>query len=142
MDLGIILVSDAIDSWSAGESRTALLERLRAATERGGELALEVSRLEDEVDGLRFNGPTLYRDEVEAIKAAIDSRTDRGDHGHVSFEMKDALGALLTRCDHMPMTAEEFGKMADDAINGRRTRLYDWDDVTNFFNDIGKDVDE
>lgn len=140
LDLGILFVSDVIDSWSTGESRAALLDRLRKATERGGELALEVARLEEEADRLRFNGPTLWREEVELLKDIAERlRTSMAEY-KLFDETLAMLGrnlqiiqALLDRCDHMPMTSEEFGKMADDAITGK-VKTFDW-------NDIGKDVD-
>lgn len=139
LDLAVLLVSDAIDSWSSGESRSALLGRLQEAVQRGGELALRVASLEDEVDGLRFNGPTLYRDEVEMLQWVVRQlnlsvATELTTDLDRDRSLLKAATELLNRCDHMPMTSDEFAKMADDAIHGR-SKTFDW-------NDIGKDIDD
>lgn len=125
--LGVSLASDAIDSWTTGESRQSILEKLRTAVERSSELVLENARLRDEIDELRFNGPTLYSDEVEALKFAAmgcDPVTS------------NSIRSLLKRCDHMPMTAAELNEQIDGIISGA-VKLYPWGD-----DDPGKDIDD
>lgn len=129
--LGVILASDAIDSWSSKETRQQILQRLHEAAERGAELALENATLKEEIQGLRFSGPSLYADEVAALEYAIFSP---GNLSLPSYEKEiEALKGLYNRCDHMPMTSDEVAGMILDAINGR-IKDFNWDD-------IGKDVD-
>ncbi len=141
--LGVTLASDAIDSWSTGESRSAILQKLRDAVQRGSELALDKARLEDEVDGLRFNGPTLYKDEVDlldeyatVLKTSLAFNGDKDYCEGVEERQRDLqiIQALLNRCDHLPMTSDELSKTIDDAISGK-AKTFTWGD------DIGKDVD-
>jgi hypothetical protein len=133
-----ILLEDLIED-AVTNSRAELQNRLRETAERGAELALEKARLEDEVDKLRFNGPTLYRDEVDLLEEYARIIETSLAYGGVaeSFEDRQAdvkiLRNLLGRCDHMPNTAEEFGKMVNDALANHTA--VDWDDV-------GKDVDD
>ena len=130
LSLGVTLVSDVIDSWATGETREAILQKLREAVQRSSELALEKARLEEEVDSLRFNGPSLYRDEVEALRWTINWRAD--EKGYL-----EVLRGLLNRCDHLPMTAQELNKQMDDALSGR-AKTYTWDEV---FGSKGHDID-
>lgn len=139
LSLGVVLLSDAIDSWSSGESRGEILQRLRDNAQRGAELALENERLRDEVDSLRFNGPTLYRDEVEALYFARGAV-----HGLIDYKKYEAsLERLLNRCDHMPMTSAELSQQIDDITSGR-AKLYTWEEVFGKEDpsDAGRDVDE
>jgi hypothetical protein len=128
------LIEDAVDG-----SRAELQRRLRETAERGAELALEKARLEDEVDGLKFNGPTLFKDEWQLLEEyARIIETSLAFGGAVeSFEDRQAdlkiLRTLLKRCDHMPNTAEEFGKMVQTALDNNSAT--NWDDV-------GRDVDD
>ena len=133
LDLLALTVEEYIER-AHGNSREDLEERLREAAERGAELALEKAALEDKLDSLRFNSPSLWKDEAEALNAAIDWITVRVIPGRSHSEKHVVvLRSLLDRCDHMPMTAEEMGQMAEEAI--RECSLRTWDDV-------GKEVDE
>lgn len=138
--LGVILVSDAIDSWASGESREAILENLRKATQRGGELALENAKLKDEIDGLRFNGPSLYKDEAEALWYAFKAPGNLTLDHEPYVQFRNALMALYNRCDHLPVTAQELAEQIDGIMTGK-TKLLNWDEVFPS-NDPGKDVDE
>lgn len=132
IDLTIILVEDRIEAWSSNESRSAVQQRLNAAVERGGVLALKVSALEDELDKLLFNGPSLWKDEVEALRLAA--------HAPGSSGYSPALKQLLSRCDHMPMTAAELDNQVRGIADGT-IKTIPWD--TSFFSDDdpGTDVD-
>jgi hypothetical protein len=143
--LGVTLASDAIDSWSSGESRQALLTKLREAVQRASELALDKARLEEQVDKLRFNGPSLYKDEVDALVAVISSLNIRVQTELTSTLEQDrarlkSLRGLLDRCDHLPFTAEDLGNQIDDVLSGK-AKSYTWDDMFGS-NDPGKDVDD
>ncbi len=133
LNVSVTLASDAIEGWALNETRESLLERLRSAAERGAELALENARLEDEVDALRFNGPTLYRDEVEALRSAR-SLMDQDHVAAYTKKHRESIGSLLERCDHMPMTSDELGEQVKGIINGT-VKTYNWDDM-------GRDIDE
>jgi hypothetical protein len=130
--VSVVLVADAIDEIITGESREDLVKRIRAAADRGAVLALENDRLREEVDKLRFNGPTLWSDEVKALRQCIDICTDEG------IGDTDPLEQLLSRCDHAPMTSDELMKQVESITNGT-AQLLDWDDV--FKDDPGEDVD-
>src|SRR6478736_5402043 len=117
LTLGVTLASDAIDSWSSQETRQHLLQRLRDAVQRASELALENASLKEEIQALRFSGPSLYADEVQALEYAIFTP------GNLALEsyqpQRDAIKGLYNRCDHMPLTSNEVAEMILDAINGR-----------------------
>jgi hypothetical protein len=132
LTLSVTLASDAIDSWSSGESRQALLTRLREAVQRSSELALDKARLEDQLDRLRFSGPSLYKDEVEAIRHLLQY-ADGQEHA-------GALRRLLDRCDHLQFTAEQLNDQIDDVLSGK-AKSYTWEDMFGP-NDPGRDVDE
>jgi hypothetical protein len=125
LNVSVTLASDAIEGWALNETRDGLLERLRSTAERGAELALENARLEDEIDALRFNGPTLWKDEVEALNLA---RRAPGSSGY-----SNTISKLLDRCDHMPMTSGELDDQVKGILDGT-VKTYDWDD-------IGRDID-
>jgi hypothetical protein len=142
--LGVVLVSDAIDSWSAQETRQQLLDRLHENAQRGAVLALENEALKDEVDGLRFNGPTLYRDEVTLLEEyAAVLKTSLAFNNVESPEERQRdlkiIRSLLDRCDHAPMTADELAQQVEDIANGR-VKLHQWEDVFGP-NDPGHEVD-
>ncbi len=134
IDLTIILVEDRIEAWASGESRPIIQQRLRDATERGGVLALQVASLEDELDKLRFNGPSLWKDEVEALRLAAYAPGSSG--------YSPALRQLLNRCDHMPMTAAELDEQVRGITDGT-IKTIPWD-ASMFVDhdDPGTDVDE
>lgn len=137
LKVGLVLVGDMIDELVTGESREDLVKRIRTAADRGAELALENQRLHEEVDRLRFNGPTLWKDEVEAISAGIGA-LDQDHNASWSKGYRKSLRALLDRCDHAPMTSDELAEQVRSIANGT-AELLDWDEV---FNDVGRDVDD
>lgn len=134
------LAGDAIDEWAENESRSALQRRLRENAERGAELALENAALKDEIDRLRFNGPTLYRDEVEFLRdcqqqlqqSILDAELFGADLKMLGRNLQ-IVQHLLERCDHMPMTEGEMTTMVEDITSGK-AKLIPWDDE-------GKDID-
>jgi len=132
--LGVTLASDAIDSWTTQETRGHLLQRLREASQRGAELALENARLKDELDAHRFNGPSLYRDETEALYYV------RGLLPPGKNAVDDVLQGLLGRCDHLPFTAQELSQQIEDVLSGK-VKTLSWDDVFKS-DDPGVDVDD
>lgn len=125
VEAGVIIAGDAIEAWSLSETRHALYDRLRGAAERSAELALENAKLKDEIDSLRFNGPSLWKDEVDALHLA---RRAPGSSGY-----SKAISKLLNRCDHMPMTASELDDQIKGILDGT-VKTYDWDDG-------GRDID-
>jgi len=122
----VLLAEDAVDR--LGDPR--LGQNLIEARNRASELALENARLEADNEHLltklnslrdefQFNGPTLYSDEVKAIKQAeglLRMSSYKGTH-----EAAFVLSALLQRSDHMDITQEELMKLAHDAVNGKGT---------------------
>lgn len=120
IDLTVILIENRIEAWSSSEPHSVLQDRLRASTERAAELALENATLRDHIDELRFNGPTLWKDEVEVLNLA---RRAPGSSGY-----SKTIGKLLDRCDHMPMTADELDAQVKGIMDGT-VKTYDWDDV-------------
>lgn len=140
VQLAGVLLEEKFEQWASPEaltSREELIRLERESRERAAELALEVARLEDKVDSLRFNGPSLWKDEVEALQEMIFLRAD----------VAGTLASLLDRCDHMPTTAAEMGRMAQDAIDEIKGRP--WGPPKGFFeddpitsDDPGKDIDD
>lgn len=118
-----LLAEDAIDRIGDPRISTNMLE----ARNRASELALENARLEadnarltEELNSLRddfeFNGPTLFSDEVDALRKgvkALEHFTDDYD-----LDAANALSGLLQRSDHMGITQKELMRRAHDAING------------------------
>lgn len=103
------LLGDSIEAVGSGEYREDLHARLKKCAERGAELALENSRLRDQVDRLRFNGPSLWRDEVDSIRHMIATCP----YGNVA-----PAEELLRRCDHLPMTREELDEQCQGVLDG------------------------
>ncbi len=132
-EMTAILIEDALDGWMTNESRAGLQQRLRVAAERGAELALEVARLEDEVDRLRFNGPTLWKDEVDLLRdisTTMQKNIREGDFGVVKMLGRNLqiIEHLLDRCDHMPMTTGELEEQVKGILDGT-AKTYSWDDL-------------
>lgn len=127
----VLVIEDRIESWSTDESRPELQKRLREAADRGGELALKVACLEDELDGLRFNGPSLWSDEVNALKLAAAAPGSSG--------YSPAIKQLLNRCDHMPMTAHELDEQVRGITDGT-VKTIPWNESF-FRDDPGIDID-
>lgn len=75
----------------------------KKAVQRASELALDVARLEDRVEDLKFNGPTLFESEVDAIKTAISLMNSLPDAG----EAMSVLQALLNRSDQIGIDSVE-----------------------------------
>lgn len=120
LDLAIILVEDTVESWSTGESRAGLQKKLRETADHAAMLALEKHTLEDELDKLRFNGPSLWKDEVDALVYC------RGKvHG---LPEAAVLANLMRRCDHMPMTAAEMDAQARGILDGTMT-VMSWEEL-------------
>ncbi len=117
----IALVADAIESVGSGEYREDLLRRLQECARRGADLAFENSRLRRELDRLRFNGPSLWRDEVEALRRAIDL------FNVGAPVLAGSISTLLKRCDHMPMTQDELNEQCREIIEGETEAIL-WDD--------------
>lgn len=136
-DIGAVLLGDVIDDWTSGENRKSLYSRIREAADRGAELALENAKLRDHIDALRFNGPTLWKEEVEFLEECAEQlrHSIQGTAGfganlkRLGKNLQIVL-ALIDRCDHMPMTSQELNDQVDDIINGR-SQLKDWDDWGN-----------
>ncbi|MBV9125665.1 MAG: hypothetical protein JO112_20130 [Planctomycetes bacterium] len=114
-----------------GESREDLVKRIRSAADRGAVLALENQGLHAQLENARFARPKLWRDEVTALKTAIEDLKHRFIHvpldgkksselANIGYDMQ-ALQALLDRCEHCPVTRDEFNEqvsqvvLADDA---------------------------
>lgn len=138
--LGVTLASDAIDSWSTQETRGHLLQRLREAVQRASELALENAKLKDDIDAMRFNGPSLYCDEVAALHCGASYLAEYRKDSPTTQAYVNAIMSLLNRCDHLPMTAQELADQIDDITSGR-VKLVNWEDVFKS-DDLGRDVDE
>ncbi len=137
LDLLAITAEEMIER-AHGNSREELQERLREAAERGAQLALEKAALEDKLDELRFNGPSLWSDEVRLLRSIVSTMQENikangfADLAEAGKNLQ-VMQHLLDRCDHMPMTAEEMGRMADEAIKDCNAHLWD---------DGGVDVDQ
>lgn len=133
VDLAIILIEDTIESWSSTETREGLQKTLRTTSERAAELAVENTRLEDELDKLRFNGPSLWKDEVEMLQGFQSSL-----HIRVASELTadldrdrarlETITRLLDRCDHMPMTASELDVQTKEIMDGTITAM-SWEEM-------------
>lgn len=91
---GTALLADAIDRWATGISRDELVERCANLAAENHDLRDDLAYAEDRC---RFNGPTLYADEVEVISRLITV----GDSGAV-------LQGLLDRYDPFPFTAAQL----------------------------------
>lgn len=133
--IGLVMIEEKIEDFDSRESRADLHERIRKAAERGGELALRVADLEDEVDGLRFNGPTLYRDEVEllkeyatVLKTSLAFNNDAVESPEERERDYQIISSLLNRCDHAPYTAAELAAQVQGIADGTVETL-PWDDV-------------
>ncbi len=130
LDLCAVLVEERIER-ANGDSRADLEERLREAADRGAELALEKAALEDKLDEMRFNGPSLWSDEVELLQKIVATMQENikangfADLAEAGKNLQ-IMQHLLDRCDHMPMTADEMGRLADEAIKDCNARS--WDD--------------
>lgn len=92
----------------------------KKAVQRASELALEVARLEDRIDELKFNGPTLFRSEVRAIETAIALMHSFGDAGDPTISV---LKALLNRSDCLA-EIESIGELSEMAVES--SELYLW----------------
>lgn len=147
LGMGAVLISDAFDNWFAEESRESLIKRLRENAEHGAELALENERLRDEIDGLRFNGPSLYSDEVALLKEYVTilrcgmafARCETDDEKEARIDQERdmrTLNNLLERCDHLPMTAADLAMQVKGIADGT-IKTVPWDP-----DDHGSDVDE
>ena len=115
-----------------------LLKALREERERSSRLVERNRQLEDSwhdvnqkmdelLDKYSFNGPSLYRDEVEALKHVIKVYPNStGMHFVGAKEYMDALQGLLTRSDHMPMTEKELATTVHGIVTGQTT-AFPWD---------------
>lgn len=105
------LISDSIEAVGSGEYREDLHLRIRTAAERGAELALENARLQDDIDRLRFNGPTMYKDEKLAMETVMDLVGDMLNNDEYA-----SVTAFLKRCDVLPVNRAELEEISDDDI--------------------------
>ena len=119
IDRIVILVED-VRGRLARPGDAELRSSLRRAVSRASELLVENAELQDRIDELerlnqeqedmlghlRSNGPALYRDEVEAIRAVIlRDIVDFESIGDPDRARRiEALRLLLDRCDPVPVT--------------------------------------
>lgn len=137
LGIAVNLIEEGIEAFDSRESRADLHARIRKASDRGAELALRVAQLEDEIDHMRFNGPTLWKDEVEVLATVMNARQPHPQSEDTDEWIRGTISKLLNRCDHMPMTANEMARQIEGIADGS-IKTVPWDDV---FNDPGKDVD-
>ena len=119
---GISLLEETVTRIGDPYSGTALLETLRKSRDRGAELALENAQLHDEIETMRKrmndlidNGPapTLYNDEVAALKVAIDVME------HESVGNPAVLDRLLVRANHSRLTERQWEESMHAVVMGR-----------------------
>lgn len=127
--MGLITrIVDAIEDMMerVGRDKEDVWRSLKQASARAGELAISnleledendrlqkrVHDLEEELDQLRFNGPSLYQDELAAVKWAARFAAKGGNPA-----ASRSLCNLLFRVDQMPFTAEELEKLARAALD-------------------------
>lgn len=131
------IAGDVIERWGDKYRDTTTMEALRRSSARGAELALEnatlheraetlAKQLNDLQDRYRFNGPTLYSDEVDAIECARDFSAT-GHH-------RDALQALLTRSDKLGITASQLDVHVNDIIMGKSDD-FGWEESDDYIED-------
>ncbi len=133
----IVLVEDSIERFGDPDGRRVMGDALKRARDRAAELALENAELHDRLedmnrkldelqDKLQFNGPTLYSDEVDAIRSA-DGLMDQDHVASWTRKHRNALQNLLNRSDKCPFTAAELQKTVHGIITGE-TRVMPWPD--------------
>lgn len=148
----VALLEDAVERLGDPNGSEVMLEALRKARDRGAELALENARLEDEVERLTrsldelqdkyaFNGPTLYRDEVAALKCSVAYLNEYRREAPSTPQYVSAIERLLTRSDHCPITADDLQKQVNDIITGH-TPAVPWTDGSATFDAELLPVDE
>ena len=131
----VTIVEDRLESWGDPAGRDMLLKALREERERAARIVERNRQLEDDwhrvqdqmdelLDKFAFNGPSLYRDEVEALKFA-EGLLDR-DYAPEWIPMRDAIRSLLSRSDKMPMTEKELAVTVHGIVTGQTTTL-PWD---------------
>jgi uncharacterized protein YukE len=141
---GVVLAEDFIERIGDPDGSRVMKDALRKARDRAAELAVENARLHDRLeemnrqlndlqDRFAFNGPTLYSDEVGALKDAIRALCDFDDNHNP--KAAKAIGALLDRSDHCPFTSVDLQKQIHGIISGE-TLTSPWPDEVDDANDF------
>jgi len=95
------------------EANARLVEDRRRMTER-------IDELQGQVDSLRFNGPTLYSDEVDLLQRTAMDLVRRAnpelDHHEIELRLS-VIRALLDRCDLAPFTHDTLEQNVRDAYD-------------------------
>ncbi len=87
------------------------------------ELEADNQRLSDELGSIRFQGPTICADELLSLNVAMTELKIGGYRVH-----SEIIGRLINRSDAMPITAVDFTKVINDAMDGT-AKLIAWDDA-------------
>lgn len=135
----VTIVESELERWGDPARKDLLSKELREERERSARIVERNQQLEDDwhlvqrqmdelLDKYSFNGPTLYRNEVEALKSAIRALSDYDDH-HDPKAVTDIEG-LLSRSDHLPMTEKELAVTIHGVVSGDVKTLA-WDEMFN-----------
>ena len=110
------VLGDVIEFWGTGVSRNELDMRGRRLAADLDDLRQENLQLQDEnlrlandVDALRFNGPTIYEDERQALMKCLLQQP-------LSEDDLEAIREMIRRVDPMPITSGEMTKRIEDAL--------------------------
>lgn len=132
----IVAITEAkLEQWGDPTRKDAMARELREERERSARIVERNRMLEDDwhrvqrqmdelLDKYSFNGPTLYRNEVEALRQAIDLMESEG------IGDTDAIEGLLTRSDHVPMTERELAVTIHGIVSGD-VKALPWEEAFN-----------